>query len=433
MATIRIYKVAEVLGIPSHDIIDLLKREHGIEVKSASSTIEEIVAKQFAERTARERNLSLPTGPLFSARSATTSRGRKGAKAAKPAEPAARPRLGPPRLVKAPKIAPAGVVEEPPDETGTPPIPGATPIESGPVEVAGGTAPPADVPAPADAAVAAPPTPAEAAVQAPPTPARQRTPAARRRRRARRRHPPTRQSRHRRHPPARGTADTRRRAVQAPPTPADAAVQAPPTPADAPVATPPTPADAAVQAPPTPADAAVPAPPTPAARTGTADTRRRASPGTAGASRRETGRTGRTAGPVDAEAARRGKGSIVDATRTDANSGEAGYTCHRTPGSPPADRDTSATRLPPHRPGAVSTEHAAQRNAPAAGATLPAAGRAPRRGIPAVVPAAAPSAGRTQTPSTASRDGVYSGAAAADHSHHLASRGNERQGPRREA
>ena len=62
MATIRIYKVAEVLGIPSHDIIDLLKREHGIEVKSASSTIEEIVAKQFAERTARERNLSLPAG-----------------------------------------------------------------------------------------------------------------------------------------------------------------------------------------------------------------------------------------------------------------------------------------------------------------------------------------------------------------------------------
>ena len=170
MATIRIYKVAEVLGIPSHDIIDLLKREHGIEVKSASSTIEEIVAKQFAERTARERNLSLPTGPLFSARSATTSRGRKGAKAAKPAEPA-RPRLGPPRLVKAPKIAPAVVVEEPPDETGTPPIPEATPIESGPVEVAAGTAPPADVPAPAAAPVPTPPTPAAAPVPTPPTPA----------------------------------------------------------------------------------------------------------------------------------------------------------------------------------------------------------------------------------------------------------------------
>ena len=44
MATIRIYKVAEVLGIPSHEVIDLLKREHGIEVKSASSTIEEIGA-----------------------------------------------------------------------------------------------------------------------------------------------------------------------------------------------------------------------------------------------------------------------------------------------------------------------------------------------------------------------------------------------------
>ena len=47
MATIRIYKVAEVLGIPSQEVIDLLKREHGIEAKSASSTIEEIVARQF--------------------------------------------------------------------------------------------------------------------------------------------------------------------------------------------------------------------------------------------------------------------------------------------------------------------------------------------------------------------------------------------------
>ena len=48
MATIRIYKVAEVLGIPSQEVMDLLKREHGIEVKSASSTIEEIVAREFA-------------------------------------------------------------------------------------------------------------------------------------------------------------------------------------------------------------------------------------------------------------------------------------------------------------------------------------------------------------------------------------------------
>ena len=55
MATIRVYKVAEVLGVSSQEIIGLLRREHGIEVKSASSTIEEIVARQFAERLARER------------------------------------------------------------------------------------------------------------------------------------------------------------------------------------------------------------------------------------------------------------------------------------------------------------------------------------------------------------------------------------------
>ena len=121
MATIRIYKVAEVLGIPSHDVIDLLKREHGIEVKSASSTIEEIVARQFVERTARERNLSLPTGPLFSAKPSAKSGKAKGAKTP---EPSMRPRLGPPRLVKAPKPAPiepdAEGAETAPDESGEP-------------------------------------------------------------------------------------------------------------------------------------------------------------------------------------------------------------------------------------------------------------------------------------------------------------------------
>ena len=155
MATIRIYKVAEVLGIPSQEVIDLLKREHGIEAKSASSTIEEIVARQFAERTARERNLSLPAGPLFSAKSRSASRGRKGAKSAKTPEPAARPRLGPPRLVKAPKVAPPVVVEELPDETETPPVAEATPSE--PVPAA----------APAEAA---PPTPSVPPATAPPVP-----------------------------------------------------------------------------------------------------------------------------------------------------------------------------------------------------------------------------------------------------------------------
>ena len=66
MATIRIYKVAEALGIPSQEVIKLLSAEHGIEAKSASSTIEEIVARQFAKRLAKERNLDLPEGKLFS-------------------------------------------------------------------------------------------------------------------------------------------------------------------------------------------------------------------------------------------------------------------------------------------------------------------------------------------------------------------------------
>ncbi len=143
MATIRIYKVAEVLGIPSQEVIDLLKREHGIEAKSASSTIEEIVAKQFAERTARERNLNLPAGPLFSAKSRSASRGRKGAKTP---EPAARPRLGAPRLVKAPKVAPPVILEEPSDETDAPPVADVTPSEPAPAK-------PADAMPPVPAAV----------------------------------------------------------------------------------------------------------------------------------------------------------------------------------------------------------------------------------------------------------------------------------------
>ena len=55
MATVRIYKVAELLNTSSQEVIALLKRDHGIEVKSASSTIEEVVARQFVERLARQR------------------------------------------------------------------------------------------------------------------------------------------------------------------------------------------------------------------------------------------------------------------------------------------------------------------------------------------------------------------------------------------
>ena len=101
---IRIYKVAEVLGLPSQEVIDLLRREHGIEVKSASSTIEEIVARHFAERVARERGVELPGGQLFTGKTprATTKRS-KATKQAKAEE--AKPKLGSPRLVKLAKAA----------------------------------------------------------------------------------------------------------------------------------------------------------------------------------------------------------------------------------------------------------------------------------------------------------------------------------------
>ena len=237
MATIRIYKVAEVLGIPSHDIIDLLKREHGIEVKSASSTIEEIVAKQFAERTARERNLSLPAGPLFSARSTPTNRGRKGAK---PAEPAARPRLGPPRLVKAPKIAAPVAIEESSDKSETPLVVAeVTPVESGPAAAPVEATLPAP-PAPAEAVLPAPPAPAEAVLPAPPAPAEAVLPA----------------------PPA--PASTPEAVLPAPPAPAEAVLPAPPAPAEAVLPAPPAPAEAVLPAPPAPAEAVFPAPPAPA-------------------------------------------------------------------------------------------------------------------------------------------------------------------------
>ena len=66
MATVRIYKVAELLGTTSQEVTALLKRYHGIEVKSASSTIEEVVARQFVERLARQRSIPLPDGDVFS-------------------------------------------------------------------------------------------------------------------------------------------------------------------------------------------------------------------------------------------------------------------------------------------------------------------------------------------------------------------------------
>ena len=102
MATVRIYRVAELLNTSSQEVIALLKRDHGIEVKSASSTIEEVVARQFVERLARQRNIPVPSSASF-ADTPVVVKGRKPAgKAPEPPKPVA-PSLPPPRLVKSAK------------------------------------------------------------------------------------------------------------------------------------------------------------------------------------------------------------------------------------------------------------------------------------------------------------------------------------------
>jgi len=122
LATVRIFKIAELLGTTSQEVTALLKRDHGIEVKSASSTIEEVVARQFVERLAKQRNVQLPGGNIFA--DAPAVKGKKPApskKAPEPVKPAA-PALPPPRLVKTvkpaapPPAAEAHVEEEPSPE-----------------------------------------------------------------------------------------------------------------------------------------------------------------------------------------------------------------------------------------------------------------------------------------------------------------------------
>ena len=139
MATVRIYKVSELLGISSQEVIGLLKREHGINLKSASSTIEEIVARQFVQRIARERDISISGGIKFSGTSSATTKSKRGAadnSAATPKE-VTRP-LPPPRLVKtkAPKVesSPEQDLVEP-EQTASPVTP--TPTEPEPTTVQG--------------------------------------------------------------------------------------------------------------------------------------------------------------------------------------------------------------------------------------------------------------------------------------------------------
>ena len=156
MGTIRIYKIAEVLGIPSQEVVQLLRTQHGIEAKSASSTVEEIVARQFAERIARKRNVTLPAGSLFSQRPVN----KRGAAAPEAAAPAA-PKLGPPRLVKSAKAARAAA------EAAA--AAAAEPADAAPAAPTAETSPAAPATSAADAPpAAAQPAPEPAASQAPP-------------------------------------------------------------------------------------------------------------------------------------------------------------------------------------------------------------------------------------------------------------------------
>ncbi|MBI2833116.1 MAG: translation initiation factor IF-2, partial [Acidobacteria bacterium] len=146
MATVRIYKVAEVLNTTSQEVMALLKRDHGIEVKSASSTIEEVVARQFVERLARQRGLQIPSGAIFADTPPAKTAKRPTAKAPEPPKPTA-PALPPPRLVKTVKPP------VPPPVEAAPP---AEPAVEGPaVEVVEPAAPESEVPAVVPPTVAA--------------------------------------------------------------------------------------------------------------------------------------------------------------------------------------------------------------------------------------------------------------------------------------
>ena len=146
MATVRIYKVAELLNTSSQEVLQLLKQNHGIELKSASSTLEEIVARQFVERLARQRGVELPKGDIFSetavkpAKKAGAASGKKGAAPAEPPKPSA-PTLPPPRLIKTvkpptPPVTPVPEVEpEPVAEPEAPVVEAPQPATSVPIAV----------------------------------------------------------------------------------------------------------------------------------------------------------------------------------------------------------------------------------------------------------------------------------------------------------
>jgi translation initiation factor IF-2 len=106
LATVRIYKVAELLNLSSQDVMTLLKKEHGIEVKSASSTIEEVVAREFVTKQARQRGLKVPSNASYADTpgAARPAFKKPGGKTAEPPKAAA-PVMPAPRLVKTAKPA----------------------------------------------------------------------------------------------------------------------------------------------------------------------------------------------------------------------------------------------------------------------------------------------------------------------------------------
>ncbi len=164
MATVRIYKVAELLGTTSQEVLALLKRDHGIELKSASSTIEEVVARSFVERVARQRGIALPGGDMFT----ETPAAPKGKKAAAPKKPEppkpAAPVLGPPRLIKSAKALHQQAAAQAPADAPPEFEPSVADEPEAPVEEAAPTIaePVAAVPAPpAPSATADVPPPAE--------------------------------------------------------------------------------------------------------------------------------------------------------------------------------------------------------------------------------------------------------------------------------
>ena len=125
MATVRIYKVAELLNTTSQEVTALLKRDHGHrreervehDRRSRRASVRRVVSRRSAAFT-------LPGGDIFAETPVVEGQeGRPAAKkAAEPVKPAA-PSLPPPRLVKtakpaasvAPPPEPVAVVPEPPE------------------------------------------------------------------------------------------------------------------------------------------------------------------------------------------------------------------------------------------------------------------------------------------------------------------------------